>query len=122
MTWLQMSQWPTKVGRTNSHIWLQCWAHIQHFCGCGLSLTFSAWTTFPDSNAILVDKSVFKTIGSFVVGLIWALVVLQKRKLRTDKCFGSGLLVIYLQMTRSLGPLEIHMSPSKFNSVTLYQL
>ncbi|KAL0334161.1 UNVERIFIED_CONTAM: Cation/calcium exchanger 1 [Sesamum angustifolium] len=64
--------------------------------GLGLSLSFSAWTTFPASYAVFVHPSVFVTIGFFMVGLIWAFVMLTKRKMVVDKCMGSGLLAIYL--------------------------
>ncbi|KAK4392661.1 Cation/calcium exchanger 1 [Sesamum angolense] len=53
--------------------------------GLGLSLSFSAWTTFPASYAMFVHPSVFVTIGFFMVGLIWAFVMLTKRKMAVDK-------------------------------------
>ncbi|KAL0345980.1 UNVERIFIED_CONTAM: Cation/calcium exchanger 1 [Sesamum radiatum] len=80
--------------------------------GLGLSLSLSAWTTFPASYAVFVDQSVFVTIGFFMVGLIWAFVMLTKRKMVVDKCLGSGLLAIYLcflslQIARIFGLVEI---------------
>ncbi|KAK4431924.1 Cation/calcium exchanger 1 [Sesamum alatum] len=80
--------------------------------GLGLSLSFSAWKTYPASYAVYVDKSVFVTIGLFMVGLIWALLMLTKRKMVVDKCLGSGLLAIYLcflslQIARIFGLVEI---------------
>lgn len=64
--------------------------------GLGLSLVFSAWTNYPASYAICVDHSVFVTIGFFIVGLVWALVIVPKRRMRIDEWLGIGLLVIYM--------------------------
>lgn len=83
--------------------------------GLGLSFVCSSWSEYPSSYEIPADPSLYETIGFLMAGLLWALVVLQKRNMRLDRFLGAGLLTIYicflfLRVARALGLLQLHGS------------
>ncbi|XP_042510499.1 cation/calcium exchanger 1-like [Macadamia integrifolia] len=83
--------------------------------GLGLSLTFSAWFSYPSSFVIPKDSSLYETVGFLISGLLWALVILPKKNMRIDRTLGAGLLAIYicflsLRLARATGLLQLHAS------------
>ncbi|KAF7852248.1 hypothetical protein BT93_L5388 [Corymbia citriodora subsp. variegata] len=79
--------------------------------GLGLSLVFQSWSKYPDSYEIPGDNSLYETLGFLMSGLLWALVVVPKKKMRLDKFLGWGLLAIYscflfLRLAKLLGLLQ----------------
>ncbi|XP_022870522.1 cation/calcium exchanger 1 [Olea europaea var. sylvestris] len=81
--------------------------------GLGLSLLLASWSEYPSSYVIPRDSDLYETIGFFIGGLLWALVVLPKRNMQLDKCLGIGLLAIYLcflftRLVKGLGLLKIN--------------
>ncbi|PIM97240.1 K+-dependent Na+:Ca2+ antiporter [Handroanthus impetiginosus] len=63
--------------------------------GLGLSLVFAAWRDYPSGYPIPKDSDLYETVGFLMGGLLWALVILPKRKMQPDKFLGAGLLSIY---------------------------
>lgn len=63
--------------------------------GLGLSLLFSSHAKYPSSYVIPRDPSVYGVLVFLICGLLWALAILPKRKMRLDRFLGYGLLVIY---------------------------
>ncbi|KAF6134231.1 hypothetical protein GIB67_010030 [Kingdonia uniflora] len=64
--------------------------------GLGLSLGCAAWSEYPKAYVIPKDPFLYETLGFMICGLLWALVILPRRKMVLDKILGVGLLVIYL--------------------------
>lgn len=75
--------------------------------GIGFPLVLSAWSEYPLAYVIPKDRSLYETIGFLMGGLLWALVVLPKNKMRLDRLLGGGLLAIYccFLFVRLLGPI-----------------
>ncbi|CAI9098653.1 OLC1v1035338C1 [Oldenlandia corymbosa var. corymbosa] len=76
--------------------------------GLGISLAISCWSVYPSSYVIVKDHSLYETFGFLMVGLLWSLVVLTRRKMRLDKLLGIGLVAIYfcflvLKMAENVG-------------------
>ncbi|EXB68041.1 Cation/calcium exchanger 4 [Morus notabilis] len=63
--------------------------------GVGFSLVLSAWSEYPSVYAIPKDRSLYETTAFLMGGLLWALVVLPKNRMRLDRLLGCGLLAIY---------------------------
>lgn len=63
--------------------------------GVGFSLVLSAWSEYPSAYAIPKDRSLYETTAFLMGGLLWALVVLPKNRMRLDRLLGCGLLAIY---------------------------
>lgn len=83
--------------------------------GIGLSLVCSSWVQYPSPFVIPKDPSLYETLGFLVAGLLWALVILPRKKMKLDKFLGGGLLAIYLcflslRLARALGLLKINQS------------
>ncbi|KAF1886452.1 hypothetical protein Lal_00045684 [Lupinus albus] len=79
--------------------------------GLGLSLIISTWSQYPSPIVIPRDPYLWETLALFVVGLLWALIVLIKRDMKLDAVLGGGLLVIYfislfLRLIQTLGTLQ----------------
>ncbi|CAN1186784.1 Cation/calcium exchanger 2 [Linum perenne] len=64
--------------------------------GLGLSLVGSCWQSYPDPVLISSDPYLLETLGFLVASLVWALVVLPRRRMKLDGVLGGGLLLIYL--------------------------
>lgn len=64
--------------------------------GLGLSFVFESWSKYPSPYEIPVDGSVYETLGFFIGGLLWALVIVPRENMRPDRFLGFGLLAIYL--------------------------
>ncbi|KAL2335122.1 hypothetical protein Fmac_016335 [Flemingia macrophylla] len=64
--------------------------------GLGLPLVLSAWSEFPEAYVIPKDRSLYATLLFLMGGLLWALVILVKKKMKLDKSLGAGLMTIYL--------------------------
>lgn len=80
--------------------------------GLGLSLVCSTWVEYPSPFVIPKDSSLYETLGFLMAGLLWALVILPRKKMKLDKFLGGGLLAIYLcflslRLARALGLLKI---------------
>ncbi|KAG5224282.1 hypothetical protein OIU78_022480 [Salix suchowensis] len=81
--------------------------------GLGISLVISSGSTYPSPFVVPEDPSLYETIGFLMGGLVWALVILPRKKMKLDKSLGVGLLAIYLcflslTVARSLGLLRLH--------------
>ncbi|KAI4301014.1 hypothetical protein L6164_034333 [Bauhinia variegata] len=81
--------------------------------GLGLSLVTSTWSEYPSSVVISTDPYLLETLAFLMAGLIWALVVLTRRKMKLDGVLGAGLLVIYfislmLRLIQMIGPLQLN--------------
>lgn len=80
--------------------------------GLGISFMFSSWSGYPDPRAIPSDPTLFQTIGFFIAGLLWALVILPRRGMKPDRILGVGLITIYLcflslSLGQSLGLIKL---------------
>lgn len=80
--------------------------------GLGFSFVFVSWSDYPSSYVIPEDPYLCETIAFLMVGLLWALVILPKRKMRLDQTLGGGLLVIYscflfIKIARAIGLLGV---------------
>ncbi|KAJ4843699.1 hypothetical protein Tsubulata_003783 [Turnera subulata] len=81
--------------------------------GLGMSFLITSWSKYPSYYVIPVDPSLYETLAFFMVGLLWALVVLPRNNMRLDKLLGVGLLAIYfcflsLRLFRAIGLLNLH--------------
>lgn len=79
--------------------------------GIGLPLVLSSWSEYPSSFEVPRDTSLYETLGFLIGGLLWALVILPKKKMKLDRFLGGGLLAIYfcflfLRLSRALGLLQ----------------
>ncbi|KAJ9185736.1 hypothetical protein P3X46_005332 [Hevea brasiliensis] len=63
--------------------------------GLGLSFVISSWSKYPFSFVITRDPSLYETLGFFMAGLLWALVIFPRKNMMLDKSLGVGLLAIY---------------------------
>uniref|UniRef100_A0A1J3DN92 Cation/calcium exchanger 1 n=1 Tax=Noccaea caerulescens TaxID=107243 RepID=A0A1J3DN92_NOCCA len=80
--------------------------------GLGVPLVISSLAEYPGVYIIPSDNSLLETLGFLMVGLLWALVIMPKKKMRLDRLVGGGLLAIYLcflslRMARVFGVLDI---------------
>lgn len=80
--------------------------------GLGVPLVISSLGEYPGVYIIPSDNSLLETLGFLMVGLLWALVIMPKKKMRLDKLVGGGLLAIYLcflslRLARVFGVLDI---------------
>lgn len=80
--------------------------------GLGVPLVISSFAEYPGVYIIPSDNSLLETLGFLMVGLLWALVIMPKKKMRLDKLVGGGLLAIYLcflslRLARVFGVLDI---------------
>ncbi|KAL6530651.1 hypothetical protein OROMI_028540 [Orobanche minor] len=80
--------------------------------GLGLSFVFAAWEDYPSSYPVPRDSDLYETVGFLMGGLLWALVILPKRKMQLDKSLGVGLLAIYfcflfLRLVKGIGLLKL---------------
>lgn len=80
--------------------------------GLGVPLVISSLAEYPGVYIIPSDNSLLETLGFLMVGLLWALVIMPKKKMRLDKLVGGGLLAIYLcflflRLARVFGVLDI---------------
>ncbi|KFK26008.1 hypothetical protein AALP_AA8G191000 [Arabis alpina] len=80
--------------------------------GLGVPLVISSFAEHPGVYIIPSDNSLLETLGFLMVGLLWALVIMPKKKMRLDKLVGGGLLAIYLcflslRLARVFGVLDI---------------
>ncbi|CAH8271438.1 unnamed protein product [Arabidopsis lyrata] len=80
--------------------------------GLGVPLVISSLAEYPGVYIIPSDSSLLETLGFLMVGLLWALVIMPKKKMRLDKLVGGGLLAIYLcflslRLARVFGVLDI---------------
>ncbi|CAH8320183.1 unnamed protein product [Eruca vesicaria subsp. sativa] len=80
--------------------------------GLGVPLLISSLAEYPGVYVIPSDNSLLETLGFLMVGLLWALVIMPKKKMRLDKLVGGGLLAIYfcflfLRLARVFGVLDI---------------
>lgn len=64
--------------------------------GLGLPLVLSSWSEYPASYDIPIDPSLYETLGFFMGGLLWALVILPRKNMKLDRFLGGGLLTVYL--------------------------
>jgi len=79
--------------------------------GLGVPLVISSLAEYPGVYIIPSDNSLLETLGFLMVGLLWALVIMPKKKMRLDKLVGGGLLAIYLcflslRLARVFGVLD----------------
>ncbi|KAJ0231512.1 hypothetical protein HA466_0299270 [Hirschfeldia incana] len=63
--------------------------------GLGVPLVISYLAEYPGVYIIPSDNSLLETLGFLMVGLLWALVIMPKKKMRLDRLVGGGLLAIY---------------------------
>ncbi|ESQ41782.1 hypothetical protein EUTSA_v10016097mg [Eutrema salsugineum] len=80
--------------------------------GLGVPLVISSLAEYPGVYIIPSDNSLLETLGFLMVGLLWALVIMPKKKMRLDRLVGGGLLAIYLcflflRLARVFGVLDI---------------
>ncbi|KAL0735642.1 hypothetical protein Bca4012_011852 [Brassica carinata] len=80
--------------------------------GLGVPLVITSLAEYPGVYIIPSDNSLLETLGFLVVGLLWALVIMPKKKMRLDRLVGGGLLAIYLcflflRLARVFGVLDI---------------
>ncbi|XP_013618810.1 PREDICTED: cation/calcium exchanger 1-like [Brassica oleracea var. oleracea] len=80
--------------------------------GLGVPLVISSLAEYPGVYIIPSDSMLLETLGFLMVGLLWALVIMPKKKMRLDRLVGGGLLAIYLcflflRMARVFGVLNI---------------
>ncbi|KAF9595704.1 hypothetical protein IFM89_003446 [Coptis chinensis] len=80
------------------------------FVGLGVSQIISTWHVYPSTVVIAKDVFLLETLAFLVLGLLWALVILQWRKMKLDRFLGVGLLAIYLgcislRLVQTLGSL-----------------
>lgn len=80
--------------------------------GLGVPLVISSLAEYPRAYIIPKDNSLLETLGFLMVGLLWALVIMPKKKMKLDKLVGGGLLSIYLcflflRLARVFGVLDI---------------
>ncbi|KAL6005200.1 hypothetical protein ACLOJK_005762 [Asimina triloba] len=80
--------------------------------GLGLSMVFAAWRVYPSAYVVPKDPSLFHTLGFLVFGLLWAVVILPRKKMRLDKILGGGLVAIYLcflslRVVQSIGWVQL---------------
>ncbi|CAN8255966.1 unnamed protein product [Cochlearia groenlandica] len=80
--------------------------------GLGVPLVISSVAEYPRVYIIPSDNSLLETLGFLMVGLLWALVIMPKKKMRLDRLVGGGLLAIYLcflslRLARVLGLLDM---------------
>ncbi|XP_027067614.1 cation/calcium exchanger 1-like [Coffea arabica] len=69
---------------------------FNNLIGLGLSLIFASWSQYPSSYLIPKDPYLYETVGFFIAGLLWAIVILLNRKMKLDRSLGGGLVAIYL--------------------------
>ncbi|KAF3499915.1 hypothetical protein F2Q69_00044631 [Brassica cretica] len=80
--------------------------------GLGVPLVITSLAEYPGVYIIPSDNSLLETLGFLMVGLLWALVIMPKKKMRLDRLVGGGLLAIYLcflflRLARVFGVLDI---------------
>ncbi|KAJ4882581.1 Cation/calcium exchanger 1 [Raphanus sativus] len=80
--------------------------------GLGVPLVMTSLAEYPAVYIIPSDNSLLETLGFLMVGLLWALVIMPKKKMRLDRLVGGGLLAIYLcflflRLARVFGVLDI---------------
>ncbi|KAJ3673572.1 hypothetical protein LUZ60_005564 [Juncus effusus] len=76
--------------------------------GLGLSLVLASGTKYPDPVVITNDPTLYQILGFMIGGLLWALVMVQRREMRIERSLGFGLISIYLcfltiRLAQSLG-------------------
>ncbi|CAN8300395.1 unnamed protein product [Cochlearia groenlandica] len=81
--------------------------------GLGVPLVISSLAEYPKVYIIPSDNSLLETLGFLIVGLLWALVIMPKKKMRLDRLVGGGLIAIYLcflslRFARVFGFLDIN--------------
>lgn len=69
---------------------------FNNLIGLGLSLVFASWSQYPSSYVIPKDSFLYETVGFFIAGLLWAIVILLKGNMKLDRSLGGGLVAIYL--------------------------
>ncbi|XP_008811729.1 cation/calcium exchanger 1-like [Phoenix dactylifera] len=80
--------------------------------GLGLSLVVSAWAVYPEPFVIPVAPALLEILGFMIGGLLWALVILQRKDMKLDRVVGIGLLAVYLcflslRLSQSLGLVQV---------------
>ncbi|XP_020589202.1 cation/calcium exchanger 1-like [Phalaenopsis equestris] len=77
--------------------------------GLGLSLVLSAWASYPSPFLVPNDSSQFVIIGFLTGGLLWAMVILLRKKMKLSRSLGVGLIAIYscFLCLRLLGSLQV---------------
>ncbi|PKA45826.1 Cation/calcium exchanger 1 [Apostasia shenzhenica] len=83
--------------------------------GLGLSLVLSSWAAHPSPFELPEDASQFVIIGFLMAGLLWALVMLPRKKMKLSRVLGVGLLAIYsgflcLRVLESFDVLQLGIS------------
>ncbi|CAD5164833.1 unnamed protein product [Musa acuminata subsp. malaccensis] len=64
--------------------------------GLGVSLVLASGASHPSPFVVPQDRAIFETLGFLIGGLLWALLMLPRRKMKPDRVLGIGLLAIYL--------------------------
>ncbi|KAL5539032.1 hypothetical protein UlMin_043692 [Ulmus minor] len=85
--------------------------------GIGFALVLSSWTEYPFLYVIPKDPYLYEAVAFLMCGLVWALVVLTKKKMKLDRVLGFGLISIYLcflfiRVARVVGFLHYQESPN----------
>lgn len=81
--------------------------------GLGISFVLSSLYEYPDAYVIPGDSTLYETLGFLMGVLLWALVILPRKKMKLDRFLGFGLLAIYscflfLRLARAVGVLRLH--------------
>ncbi|XP_010549708.1 PREDICTED: cation/calcium exchanger 1 [Tarenaya hassleriana] len=80
--------------------------------GLGVPLVMSSLAEYPRAYTMPKDDTLLETLGFLMVGLLWAVVIVPKKKMRLDKLVGGGLVAIYLcflflRLARVFGAIDI---------------